>query len=297
VDRINNMKLLILLALVGIAFSQSWVKEMEDESLFQGDIQLDPDEDERGLNTFASIKGGRWPGAKLPYVIDSSISSGGVIAINAAIADYHKYTCIRFHRRSNERSYIKFYRGSGCSSPVGYRYGRVNSISLASGCWHKGTVIHEIGHTIGLYHEQSRPDRDNYVEIVLNNIASNMRYNFNKQRASNINSLGTGYDYRSVMHYGKTAFGSGRLTIRTKDSSMQNVIGNRSGFSEIDKKQINLMYCGGNTGGGGGGSTGGNGSCTDKVVDCQKNIKGCDQWGQAWVDYMKKYCQKSCKFC
>ena len=48
------------------------------------------------------------------------------------------------------------------------------------------------------------------------------------------------------MHYGKTAFGGGRLTIRTKDPSMQNVIGNRQGFSEIDKKQINLMYCGGN---------------------------------------------------
>lgn len=80
-----------------------------------------------------------------------------------------------------------------------------------------------------------------------------MQYNFNKQRASNINSLGTGYDYKSMMHYGRTAFGRGRLTIRTKDPNMQNVIGNRQGFSEIDKKQINLMYCGGNGGSGGGG--------------------------------------------
>ena len=36
-----------------------------------------------------------------------------------------------------------------CSSPVGYRSGRVNSVSLAGGCWFKGTVIHEIGHSIG----------------------------------------------------------------------------------------------------------------------------------------------------
>ena len=57
------------------------------------------------------------------------------------------------------------------------------------------------------------------------------------------------------MHYGRTAFGSGRLTIRTKDPKFQNVIGNRGGFSEIDKKQINLMYCGGNGGGGGGVTT------------------------------------------
>jgi len=288
------MKLLILLALVGVA--QSWVKEMEDEALFQGDIQLDPDEDERGLNTFASIKGGRWPNARIPYYIDGSIGSGGRSAIAAAIADYHRHTCIRFHQRRSESAYIKFYRGNGCSSPVGYRYGRVNTVSLASGCWYKGTVIHEIGHSIGLYHEQSRPDRDSYIEIQWNNIASNMKYNFDKQRASNINSLGTGYDYRSIMHYGRTAFGNGRLTIRTKDQSMQNVIGKATTFSQIDIKQINLMYCG-NTGGGGGGSTGGNGSCSDKVPDCQKNIRGCNQWGQAWVDYMKKYCQKSCNFC
>ena len=74
---------------------------------------MDPDEDERGLNTFASIKGGRWPGAKLAYVIDSSIGSRGRSAIAAAIADYHKYTCIRFNQRRSESTYIKFYRGGG----------------------------------------------------------------------------------------------------------------------------------------------------------------------------------------
>ena len=56
-----------------------------------------------------------------------------------------------------------------CSSPVGYR-GRVNRVSLASGCRRLGTVMHEIGHSIGIYHEQSRPDRDNFVEILFQNI-------------------------------------------------------------------------------------------------------------------------------
>ena len=74
-----------------------------------------------------------------------------------------------------------------------------------------------------------------------------MDYNFRKQSSSNIDSMNIPYDYESVMHYGKTAFGSGKLTIQTKDASKQNVIGNRRGFSQYDVKQMNLLYCSGLT--------------------------------------------------
>ena len=43
-------------------------------------------------------------------------------------------------------------------------------VSLASGCWDKGTVIHEVLHSLGFWHEQSRPDRDSYVRILTQNI-------------------------------------------------------------------------------------------------------------------------------
>ena len=74
---------------------------------------------------------------------------------------------------------------------------------------------------------------------------SDMSFNFNKHRASNINSLITLYDFRSMMHYGAYAFGGGRRTIETKDPIYQRIIGQRSGFSSIDIKQINLVCCGG----------------------------------------------------
>jgi len=289
----NIISALILCACAIVA--HAWVKEMENEGMWQGDIVLDPDEFEKGWNNtqYASIKGGRWPGGRVPYIIDRSITGQGIKVINDAISQYHKHTCLRFHRRTNENAYLRFYRGTGCSSPVGYRSRRVNDVSLATGCWYQGTVMHEIGHSMGLYHEQSRPDRDQYVTIIWNNIQSSMRYNFNKFTTQTIDSLGTPYDYLSMMHYGATAFGNGRRTIQTKDPSKQSLIGQRKGFSQIDIRQLGLMYNSICTGGStGGGSTGG--SCTDKDGNCQT-------WAEkgfctkSHVEWMAANCCRSCQ--
>ncbi|EDO30227.1 predicted protein [Nematostella vectensis] len=80
-------------------------------------------------------------------------------------------TCIRFKQRTNEYAYARFWKGEKCSSHVGHT-GRKQDISLAGGCWHAGIVAHEIGHALGFYHEQLRPDRDSYVTINWDNIVS-----------------------------------------------------------------------------------------------------------------------------
>ena len=61
------------------------------------------------------------------------------------------------------------------------------------------------------------------------------------------NLLLQGYDYKSVMHYGKTAFGITvdgvkQITIRTKDPSKEDVIGQRVGMSENDVTDLNAVY-------------------------------------------------------
>ncbi|KXJ21994.1 Zinc metalloproteinase nas-30 [Exaiptasia diaphana] len=90
-------------------------------------------------------------------------------AIRAGMKLWTDSTCVRFKPRTNERNYAHFYIGGGCSSYVGPVGGR-QMISLARGCWQQSIVSHEIGHCLGFYHEQSRPDRDNYVEIIWANI-------------------------------------------------------------------------------------------------------------------------------
>uniref|UniRef100_A0A7M5V032 Metalloendopeptidase n=1 Tax=Clytia hemisphaerica TaxID=252671 RepID=A0A7M5V032_9CNID len=175
---------------------------METPGLVDGDIQVSPEEFialKEGKLTFGSIRGGRWTKGEIPYVISSNMRASGRQRIQEAINEYHARTCLRFKQRTNERYYITFQEGTGCNSPVGMvSYG--NRINLEyPGCHSKGTVMHEIGHSIGLYHEQNRPDRDQYVKIHLQNINGPWAYAF--KIVNSIDSLGTPYDFHSMMHY------------------------------------------------------------------------------------------------
>lgn len=92
--------------------------------------------------------------------------------IHSAIADIHQYTCIRFKWRENEEDYIRIdSNNTGCWSYVG-RIGGAQAVNLQKpGCvYYKGTVIHELSHAIGFWHEQTREDRDDWVDINYPNI-------------------------------------------------------------------------------------------------------------------------------
>ncbi|XP_031563373.1 zinc metalloproteinase nas-15-like [Actinia tenebrosa] len=275
---------------------------IKNANLFEGDMILSNDQKlsaKLGLDVDSgsargSIRTGHWPGGVLVYDIAQSLQrdSRAMNAIRAGMKMWTDNTCIRFKQRTNEYAYVHFHIGNGCSSEVGTK-NRLQYLSLASGCWIPGIVAHEIGHALGFYHEQSRPDRDDYVTIYLNNVDFDMRYNFDKYPRSTIDSLNTPYDYGSIMHYDATAFGRGRTTIVPKRKGV--TIGQRTYISKIDIEQMNLLYkCSGTTGGNGG-STGGNNDCVD-------NDKNCAYWASKGEceknpTYMLKECKKSCKKC
>uniref|UniRef100_F6R0W3 Metalloendopeptidase n=1 Tax=Ciona intestinalis TaxID=7719 RepID=F6R0W3_CIOIN len=225
----------------------------------------------------------------VPYAVSRGIGSSGRAAIAAAVRDFDANTCIRLRpsTRYSGRPYLYMYPGGGCSSPVGRQSSRQQDVSLASGCWQKGTVIHEILHSLGFWHEQSRPDRDSHVRINTANIFRGMAYNFNKMSNRQINSRNSPYDIGSVMHYNSYAFSSNRRPTIT-DLQGRPITTQRNGFSRQDLIQLNAMY--GCTTTGTGGTT-----CTDNSVNCPVWARrGECQNNPRW---MTPNCCRSCRDC
>lgn len=97
---------------------------------------------------------------------------------------------------------------------------------------------------IGLYHEHNRPDRDEHIEILTENIQQGLESAFDKIAPGRSNLLGYGYDYASIMHYSEYAFsGNNQKTIRAKDPTIP--FGNAEELSPLDIcKVIELYNCG-----------------------------------------------------
>lgn len=91
---------------------------------------------------------------------------------------------------------------------------------------------------MGLWHEQSREDRDDYVKIVWENIEEGMWHNF-EQHIVDEDDIG-GYDYGSIMHCPRKAFSkNGEDTVIPIDNQD---IGQRKGLSHGDIEAIESIY-------------------------------------------------------
>jgi len=178
-----------------------------------------------------------WNFGVIPYQIGSQFTADERNSIVAALNYLDENSNLTLKPRNGDSDYIFF--GKNFSDGIGWspvgRQGGGQEIML--GGLSKGHIVHEVLHSAGFWHEQSRPDRDNHVEIIWDNIDSEFSYNFDKHLDAR--PLGP-YDYNSIMHYGAGAFGDGETTIRRRSGSGS--VGRGDDLTGIDIDGINILY-------------------------------------------------------
>jgi len=236
------------------------INKDNDLNIYEGDIDLSPD-DNVDLSDAGDVDGENigvrrkrnaarnrkklWVTRVVPYEFDSSLPEYFKPTIQQAIDEYENKTCLTFVQRTTEDLFIKFIHDKGCYSAVGRQFwmtGIGQHLSLGSGCNHKGTIMHEIMHAIGFWHEQSRPNRNLYVEVLWENIQDDEEHNFNKYSHQDIDLLKIPYDFDSIMHYGRKSFSkNGKDTIRSILEPSRS-LGQREGLTDFDIHEINALY-------------------------------------------------------
>ncbi|KAM6945342.1 low choriolytic enzyme-like [Aplochiton taeniatus] len=177
---------------------------------------------------------------EVPFQISDDYTPDQKSTIQKAMDDFHSKTCIRFIPRQGQNVYITVESKYGCFSAMG-RMGDKQVVSLSKyGCVTFGIAQHELLHALGFYHEHTRSDRDDHVQIKWDNINKDNFDNFVKQDTIN---LDTPYDYTSVMHYDTKAFAINYQVptiVPIPDASVP--IGQRKGMSASDISRINMLY-------------------------------------------------------
>lgn len=242
--------------------------------------------------------------------------------------EWEKYTCLKFVPRTTQRDYLWIHSGSHCWSWVGMEGGRQDLSLALNGCIYYPTIVHELGHALGFHHEHQRPDRDDFITILHENVEPGFAF-FEKYNSSYVGSFGVKYDYWSVMHYGVYAFSAGGQTFTPHDKRYTDVIGTTPGCSFQDIKAANILYkcdkhctnkcpekairapncdCWCNTGNPGNPTEVWDGVSECKGPDdfightCVDYHEKCQEWADgghcdASINYMRTNCKKACKVC
>lgn len=184
-----------------------------------------------------------WPEGKVAYVFDPTLQPAQRTFFVEAARELETYASLKFTPRTTETNYIRVFRDTG--DPNYSQIGQVGgeqqmSLGIFS---NRYTAAHEIMHALGIMHEQSRSDRDNFVSIDFTNIEAGQEGNFAIVPNSNNRSA---YDFDSVMHYGQDYFAKDpakpTITVNAPNQQFQTRIGQRDHVSESDKKGLADIY-------------------------------------------------------
>lgn len=151
-----------------------------------------------------------WEWGVIPYEIAPNFSEVERQRILAAMEGWTRTAPLRFVPRTTQTGFLAVTRdelsgpeASPCFASLGHRLGTMARLNLGTnGCQGIATMYHELGHTLGYYHEHQRADRDSYITLDLGNVDPNARGAFSRHTFPTFGP----YDFGSIMHYWAKAF-------------------------------------------------------------------------------------------
>ena len=222
-------------------------KVIDGLAIFQGDIVLgnrnlfkDRSFDfQKGVHMESlatEISALKWSDKTVYYFIDRSAERYASI-IEAAVEEWRQATDLTFQKITQKKgNHITIIRSDGYSSEIGMVGGeQFLRIPVDP---ERGRIMHEIGHAIGLWHEHSRKDRNDFINVNYENVEDGYSSDFDMM-CCDVNTYSTVYDYGSLMHYPRDAFSKGGNTINPKNNID---IGQRERLSEVDKEGVRKLY-------------------------------------------------------
>jgi hypothetical protein len=181
-----------------------------------------------------------WTDNEVPYVIDDIPNK---VQVEQALEEIQARSNIQFIPRATEHSnFVRFSKGEQhCFSSVGMQGGE-QIIALSERC-QKKEISHEVLHTLGFFHEQNRPDRDDFLTILWENIKEDYwpQFEIIKIWGAEERQSPTPFSNETIMLYPSTSF-----SIDPADYSMVTTDGDAystpSGLTNLDVERINLLY-------------------------------------------------------
>jgi hypothetical protein len=179
---------------------------------------------------------------QIPYVI---ASDGGDANLTSAINQFNSTFpgLIQWVARTTQTNYVNIDLNSSdhtgeCEATEGDANIGAQPMTGSGACT-LATILHEMGHEIGLYHEQSRSDRDTYVSVNYNSLILASRGNFDVIQGD-VQNL-TLFDYASVMEYPPFSFSrNGSPAVESIPAGIP--LSNSTGYTAADIEGIERLY-------------------------------------------------------